>query len=49
MPAKKTITPTGVARELVRMRKRIERAEKSTRELKDTVLALEQILDALTE
>ncbi len=49
MPSRDVPTPKGIARELIRMRKRIERAEKSTSELKDTVRALERVLDEMTD
>ncbi len=50
MAAKKAQpTPRGLAREITSLRKRIERAESRTYDLKVMVDALEQMLDMATD
>ncbi len=49
MPKKAEPTPRGLSREITRLRKRVERAENRTSDLKAMMAALEALLDSAIE
>ncbi len=44
-PKKAEPSPRGLSREIARLRKRVERAEEKTKDLKEMMSALEHLLD----